>query len=139
MLKRFALIFGIVSATALARRARLSAWRSSRRDDIETEEYGEYLMRAFSLAAVVMLLASPAFAQIPNLNLLQDNKPAKSQEEKDAEAAREKAYRDSLKKIPDAKAPADPWGNVRSTDAPKAPATSASSVKPKAKTGSSAN
>jgi hypothetical protein len=96
-------------------------------------------MRAFRLAAVVTLLASPAFAQIPNLNLLQDNKPAKSQEEKDAEAAREKAYRDSLKKIPDAKSPADPWGNVRSTDAPKAAAKSASSSKPKAKTGSSPN
>jgi hypothetical protein len=93
-------------------------------------------MRAFRLATVVMLLASPAFAQIPNLNLLQDNKPAKSQEEKDAEAARDKAYQDSLKKIPDAKAPADPWGNVRSTDAPKA---AASSAKPKTKTGSSAN
>ena len=96
-------------------------------------------MRAFSLATVVMLLASPAFAQIPNLNLLQDNKPAKSQEERDAEAARDRAYQDSLKKIPDAKAPSDPWGNVRSTDAPKAPAKSASSTKPKAKTGSSAN
>lgn len=96
-------------------------------------------MRAFRLAAVIMLLASPAFAQVPNLNLLQDNKPAKSQEEKDAEAAREKAYQDSLKKIPDAKAPADPWGNVRSTDAPKAPAKSAASAKPKTKNGSTAN
>jgi hypothetical protein len=96
-------------------------------------------MRAFRLAAVVMLLASPALAQIPNLNLLQDNKPAKSQEEKDAEAARDKAYQDSLKKIPDAKPPADPWGTVRSSDAPKAAAKSASSAKPKSKTGSSPN
>ena len=95
-------------------------------------------MRAFRLATVIMLLASPALAQIPPVNLLQD-KPGKSQEEKDAEAARDKAYQDTLKKIPDAKAPADPWGNVRSTDTPKAAAKSASSAKPKTKTGSTSN
>jgi len=96
-------------------------------------------MRVFCVAAIATLLASPAFAQIPQMNLLQDNKPAKTQEEKDAEAARDKAYKDSLKKIPDAKAPSDPWGNVRSTDAPKAPAKAAASAKPKTKTGSTAN
>jgi len=96
-------------------------------------------MRMFRVAAIAMLVASPAFAQIPQLNLLQDNRPAKTQEERDAEAARDKAYKDSLKKIPDAKAPSDPWGNVRSTDAPKAPAKAAASAKPKTKTGSTAN
>src|SRR5579864_5895454 len=85
-------------------------------------------MRALRLAAAIMLLASPAVAQIPKLNLMQD-KPSKTQEELDAEKAQDKAYKDSLKKIPDQKAPADPWGNVR-TDAP-APAKSASSTKPK--------
>jgi len=95
-------------------------------------------MRVFRIAAAVVLLASPAFAQIPPVNLLQD-KPGKTQEEKDAEAARDKAYQDTLKKIPDAKAPADPWGNVRSTDAPKAPAKAATSAKPKTKTGTAAN
>ena len=96
-------------------------------------------MRVFRIAAAVMLLASPAFAQIPPVNLLQD-KPGKTQEEKDAEAARDKAYQDSLRKIPDGKAPADPWGNVRDTDTPaKAPAKAASSAKPKTKTGSTAN
>jgi hypothetical protein len=101
---------------------------------------GAFVMRALRLAAAIMFLASPALAQMPKLNLLQDNKPAKSQEEKDAESAQEKAYKDSLKKIPDAKAPSDPWGTVRSPDAP---AKSASSGKPKAKagtaTGTSAN
>jgi hypothetical protein len=87
---------------------------------------------------VIMLLASPALAQIPPVNLLQD-KPGKTQDEKDAEAARDRAYQDTLKKIPDAKAPADPWGNVRSTDAPKASAKSASTAKPKAKTGGTSN
>jgi hypothetical protein len=95
-------------------------------------------MKVLSVAAVLMLLASPAFAQVPPVNLLQD-KPSKTQEEKDAEAAREKAYQDTLKKIPDGKPPTDPWGNVRTTDAPKAPAKAAASAKPKTKTGSTAN
>ena len=86
-------------------------------------------MRIFRLAAAIILLASPAYAQIPPVNLLQDNKPAKSQEERDAESARDKAYKESLKKIPDAKAPADPWGNVRSSDAPKTSAKSATKTK----------
>ena len=96
-------------------------------------------MKVFCMAAVIVLVASPAFAQngAPSLNLLMDNKPPKSQEEKDAEAARDKAYQDSLKKIPDAKAPADPWGNVRSPDAPKT--VTKASAKPKTKTGSAAN
>jgi hypothetical protein len=95
-------------------------------------------MRIISVAAVIMLLASPALAQIPPMNLLQD-KPSKTQDEKDAEAARDKAYQDTLKKIPDGKPPTDPWGNVRTTDAPKAPAKAAASAKPKTKTGSTAN
>ena len=94
-------------------------------------------MRALRLAAAIMLLASPAFAQIPKLNLLQD-KPGKTDDEKNAEAAQDKAYRDSLKKIPDQKAPSDPWGSVRS-DTPSSPAKSASSAKSKAKTGTSAS
>jgi hypothetical protein len=97
-------------------------------------------MRVFPVAAVIIALASPALAQIPQMNLLQDNKPGKTQEEKDAEAARDKAYQDSLRKIPEGKAPADPWGNVRATDTPpKAPAKAASSAKPKTKTGSTAD
>jgi hypothetical protein len=95
-------------------------------------------MRVFRVAALIMLLTSPAFAQMPQMNLLQD-KPGKTQEEKDAEAVRDKAYQDSLKKIPDAKPSADPWGNVRSTDTPKAPAKAAASAKSKTKTGSTAN
>ena len=82
-----------------------------------------------------MLLASPAVAQVPKLNLLQD-KPSKTQDELDAEKAQDKAYKDSLKKIPDQKAPSDPWGNVRS-DAP-APAKSTAPGKPK-KTGTTAS
>lgn len=86
-------------------------------------------MKALCLAAAIMLLASPAFAQIPKLNLLAD-KPGKTQDELAAEKAQDKAYKESLKKIPDQKAPSDPWGAVRSNDA-AAPAKSASSSKPK--------
>jgi hypothetical protein len=90
-------------------------------------------MRALRLAAAIVLLASPAVAQsLPPINLLQDNKPAKTQDEIDAEAARQKAYKESLKKIPDAKQPSDPWGSVRA-DTP-APAKTASPTR-KAKTG----
>jgi len=101
------------------------------------EKYGEFVMRALRLAAAIMLLASPAFAQTPKLNLLAD-KPSKTQDELEAEKAQDKAYKESLKKIPDQKAPTDPWGSVRSTDTP-APAKSASSAKAKPKTGTAAS
>jgi hypothetical protein len=90
-------------------------------------------MRVLAAAAFIALLTMPAYAQMPKVNLLSDM-PTKTQEQKDAEDARDKAYKESLKKIPDAKTPADPWGNVR-TDAPKASA----SAKPRTKTGSNAN
>jgi hypothetical protein len=88
-------------------------------------------MRVLSAAAVVMLLTVPAYAQTPNINLMPEFQ-SKSPEEKEQEAIKDKAYKDSLKKIPDAKGSSDPWGNVRSTDAPKA----AAPAKPKTKTGS---
>jgi hypothetical protein len=91
-------------------------------------------MRILAAAAFIVLLTAPAYAQMPSLNLLQDNSGPKTQEQKDAEEAKDKAYKESLKKIPDAKVSADPWGNVR-TDAPKA----AASAKPRTKTGSNGN
>jgi hypothetical protein len=87
-------------------------------------------MRVFRLAAVIALLTGPAYAQAPNINLIPELQ-SKTPEEKEAEAVREKAYKESLKKIPDAKTSSDPWGNVRSVDAPKASAP----VKPRTKTG----
>ena len=88
-------------------------------------------MKVFRLAAVFALLTGPAYAQMPNINLMPQVKTL-TPEEKEQEAAQQKAYRDSLKKIPDAKAPNDPWGTVRSTDTPKtSPAKTASPAKPK--------
>jgi hypothetical protein len=90
-------------------------------------------MRIFRAAVLIALLAGPAYAQSPNINLMPEL-ASKTPEQKEADAIKEKAYRESLKKIPDAKGSNDPWGTVRSTEAPKtAPA------KPKTKTGSTAN
>ena len=89
-------------------------------------------MRMLSAVAVMVLLTAPAYAQSPSINLMPELQ-GKTPEEKEVESTRDKAYRDSLKKIPDAKASSDPWGTVRSTDAPKAAAAPA---KPKTKTGS---
>ncbi len=89
-------------------------------------------MRMLSAAAVVMLLTAPAYAQMPNINMMPEFQ-SKSPEEKEQDAVRDKAYKDSLKKIPDAKTSSDPWGTVRSADTPKA----AAPAKPKTKTGSS--
>jgi hypothetical protein len=93
-------------------------------------------MRVFRIAAAIALLTGPAYAQMqtPNINLMPELQ-SKTPEEKEQEAAQQKAYKDSLKKIPDAKGSSDPWGNVRSTEAPKASAP----AKPRTKTGSTAN
>lgn len=90
-------------------------------------------MRIFRLAAIFTVLAGPAYAQMqtPNINLIPELQ-SKSPEEKEQEAEQQKAYKESLKKIPDAKVSSDPWGNVRSVDAPKTSAP----AKPRTKTGS---
>jgi hypothetical protein len=90
-------------------------------------------MKVFRVAAVFALLTGPAYAQSPSINLLSEL-PSKTPDQIEQEAAQQKAYKDSLRKIPDAKAASDPWGNVRSTDTPKAPAPAK-----RTKTGSTAN
>jgi len=90
-------------------------------------------MRILGAAAVIALLTGPAYAQseTPHINLLADT-PSKTQDELDQDAAQQKAYKDSLRKIPDAKVSSDPWGNVRSAATPKAPAPAP--AKPRTKT-----
>jgi hypothetical protein len=94
-------------------------------------------MRIFGAAVAVAWLVAiglptgPAHAQMPNVNLLADA-PSKTPEQLEKEEADQKAYKESLKKIPDAKVSNDPWGTVRSGDTPKAAAAPA---KPKTKTG----
>ncbi len=94
-------------------------------------------MRILTAAAMMVLLTAPAYAQTPNVNLIPEL-ASKTPEEKEQDAIKDKAYRESLKKIPDPKVSSDPWGNVRSENAPKA-AAKAVQAKPKTKTGSSAN
>jgi hypothetical protein len=104
-------------------------------------------MRILVLAAMAGLvgaigLAVPARAQMgggsdgPHINLLTDT-PSKTPEEKEQDAERDRKYKDSLRKIPDAKASNDPWGSVRS-DAPKTATTKTPAPKAK-KTGSAQN
>ena len=90
-------------------------------------------MRVFRLTLVFAVLAGPgyALAQTPNINLMPEVH-SKTPEEKEAEAERDKAYKESLRKIPDAKTSADPWGSVRSGETAKA----ATPAKPRPKTGS---
>jgi len=102
----------------------------------------EQVMKLFRMAAVLAVLTTPVFAQdSPHINLLAD-KPSKTDEERAADAAREKAYKETLKKIPDAKASNDPWGGMR-TEAPKpaAPpkASAATNTAKKPKAGTAAN
>ncbi len=107
-------------------------------------------MKSLRIAAAIAALAWPAIAvttavlawpacaraQMPNINLLPDDK-YKTPEEIEKEQQQDKAYKESLKKIPDAKS-ADPWGGVRS-DAPKSTTSSKTPTKQKTKTGSNAN
>ncbi|WP_291851699.1 hypothetical protein [Bradyrhizobium sp.] len=96
-------------------------------------------MRMLSAVAAMVWLTAAASAQTPNVNLIPELQ-SKSPEEKEQEAIRERAYKDSLRKIPDAKGASDPWGNVRGADAPRANAPKAvapkadASARPKPKT-----
>ena len=88
-------------------------------------------MKVLRATAVIALLLGPAYAQAPHVNMMPET-PSKTPEQREADEARDKAYKESLRKIPDAKASSDPWGTVRSNDAPKAAAAPAK----KSKTGS---
>ena len=97
------------------------------------------LVGMVALAAPVRAQTGGGGSQGPHMNLLSDQ-PSKTPEEIEKEQARDKAYKESLKKIPDAKTNADPWGGVRSSDGAK-PSTSSktTATTKKTKTGSSAN
>ena len=78
-------------------------------------------MRVVLVAATILALSGSAWAQaVPKMD------PDKTPSEIEAE----KAYNRSLGNIPD-KAPGDPWGTVRSPDAPK---TTSAKAKNKAST-----
>jgi hypothetical protein len=78
-------------------------------------------MRVIFAAAMIAILAGPAFAQLNGGKAPPGPPPPapKSRQEIEAERAAERAYKDSLGNIPD-KPAADPWGNARGVEAPKA-------------------
>jgi hypothetical protein len=85
-------------------------------------------MRVFRIAAIIALVsapawaAAPAFAQQEHVQQAGEAPREKTRLEILGERDAEKAYNKSLSRIPD-KGPVDPWGNVRSDNAPpKAPA-----------------
>jgi hypothetical protein len=93
-------------------------------------------MRVFRAAAVITLLAGPAYAQSQHVPKYGEPAKTKSPTEIEAEKEAERAYQRSLGNIPD-KGPTDPWGNVRSDSAPKPVAKAAPAKRTKA--GNTAN
>ena len=99
-------------------------------------------MKLVSIASAVTMLAiaaclflvRPVFAQMPSVNLIPEIS-SKTPEQREADEKRDKAYRESLRKIPDAKTSTDPWGVARSAEAPKTTTPAAK----KTKSGSNAN
>jgi hypothetical protein len=85
-------------------------------------------MRAFLALAVMAALTAPAFAQDDHIQRYGEPDKEKSATEKAADKAAERAYQKSLGNIPD-QGPSDPWGAVRTTDAPKTAAAKAKKTK----------
>ena len=84
-------------------------------------------MRIILAAVMLALLAGSASAQQRHIPRYGEEDKDKTQQEKAADKAAADAYQKSLNNIPD-KGPTDPWGAVRSTDAPKSTETT---TKPK--------
>jgi hypothetical protein len=161
MARRWIVVFGMIALAEVLpvgshlRAGLRNAWLRRHCGGIRQQK-GEPSMKSVrvSAAALALLaipttgtfLAPPAHAQgqMPNINLIPELQ-SKSPEEKEADEARDKAYKESLRKIPDAKASSDPWGTVRA-DTPKsvpnsatAPSSKSTAATKKTKTGSSAN
>jgi hypothetical protein len=89
----------------------------------------------FASAAMILMLAAPACAQSKATAPTPEQMMyGKTPDQVEKEAATEKAYKESLKKIPDAKAPSDPWGSSRGADAAKTATTKTAADKTAAKT-----
>ena len=79
-------------------------------------------MRIFGVVTVIaLLMAGPALAQQKPVPRYGETDKEKSQSDIAAEKEAERAYQRSLGNIPEQKS-TDPWGAVRSDNAPKAAA-----------------
>jgi len=77
---------------------------------------GEDQVRTFTIAAIIVGLAMPAYAQFGGAGGATGGKPPgyKSPEQKAAEEKQEeKAYKDSLKVVPKSDQKVDPWSKMR--------------------------
>ena len=92
-------------------------------------------MRVVAAAVIAAFLAGPAFAQQKPMQRYGEEDKPKTLEERNAEREADKAYKRSLGNIPEQKS-VDPWGNVRSDNAPKPEAKAPAK---KAKTGTTSN
>ena len=95
-------------------------------------------MKTFRIAAIVALLASPAYAQSLGTSIIPEA-PSKTPDQIEREQAIERDYKESLKKIPDGKANSDPWGNVRSAEPSRTPAKAPAAKTSAAKTAPAKN
>ena len=98
-------------------------------------------MRQLLVAAFVLIscLSAPALAQqADHVPQYREEEKEKTTQQKAADKAAAEAYQNSLGRIPD-KGPSDPWGTVRSNDAPKPAATAAKAAKAKPKTAGKAD
>jgi hypothetical protein len=86
-------------------------------------------MKVICAAIIIALAAGPALAEQKSPPRPEPGVPPKSQQEIEADKAAEQAYQKSLGNIPD-KGPVDPWGSVRSDNAPK-PVAKSTRPKPK--------
>ncbi len=89
-------------------------------------------------AMVIAAVAGPAYAQVPGSGNSNAARPSitlggetksKSADELKEEKARDEAYKAGVAKIPDQKAKADPWGNLRSAASPAKPTVTHSAPK----------
>jgi len=94
-------------------------------------------MRVLHAAAVIALLAAPAYAQQKPVPKYGDAPVEKTRSQIEEYQHAESAYKRSRGNITD-RTPTDPGGNARSVDAPKAVAKP-SPAKPKTKTSGTAN
>jgi hypothetical protein len=73
-------------------------------------------MRAIPVAAIIALLTMPAYAQQSKSigqNPITSGEPKETEQDKRQKILDEKAYKDSLARIPRRDQNVDPWGKVR--------------------------
>jgi len=71
-------------------------------------------MRVVISASIIALLTVPAYSQA--LNLMRDDKPQVSEEQKKKNEEIDKAYKSATQQLPDKNTSNDPWSGVRGAD-----------------------